>query len=240
MSTSSNSSDCSSSPLNSMPPVRQIANVRERQRTESLNDAFEKLRKIVPTLPSDKLSKIQTLKLATDYINFLYKLLNSGACGSETDFPVSNFQNEESQGSIENNLTKKFYRYKRKLSSTSANPETNKNDKNSAPAIANVKNFTNYDSSQSINCSQNINKNEYFNPNVNLVSLEHNNADNYLRTDDCLSKNAVFQINSTNYTEYDGINDKFLYNETPFYSYQQNNVNNTSTNSYIQFDCNNF
>ena len=52
------------------------ANVRERQRTESLNDAFEKLRKIVPTLPSDKLSKIQTLRLATDYIKFLYQLLN--------------------------------------------------------------------------------------------------------------------------------------------------------------------
>lgn len=54
----------------------RVANVRERQRTESLNEAFEKLRKIVPTLPSDKLSKIQTLRLATDYIKFLYQLLN--------------------------------------------------------------------------------------------------------------------------------------------------------------------
>lgn len=57
-------------------PLQRIANVRERQRTESLNDAFEKLRKIVPTLPSDKLSKIQTLRLETDYIRFLYQLLN--------------------------------------------------------------------------------------------------------------------------------------------------------------------
>jgi hypothetical protein len=56
-------------------PVRQLANVRERQRTESLNEAFDKLRKIVPTLPSDKLSKIQTLKLATKYIEFLYTIL---------------------------------------------------------------------------------------------------------------------------------------------------------------------
>ncbi len=54
----------------------KVASVRERQRTESLNEAFEKLRKIVPTLPSDKLSKIQTLKLATDYIQFLYSVLN--------------------------------------------------------------------------------------------------------------------------------------------------------------------
>lgn len=45
--------------------VRVMANVRERQRTQSLNEAFASLRKIIPTLPSDKLSKIQTLKLAS-------------------------------------------------------------------------------------------------------------------------------------------------------------------------------
>jgi Helix-loop-helix DNA-binding domain len=45
--------------------MRSMANVRERQRTQSLNEAFGALRKIVPTLPSDKLSKIQTLKLAS-------------------------------------------------------------------------------------------------------------------------------------------------------------------------------
>lgn len=44
---------------------RVMANVRERQRTQSLNDAFKALQQIIPTLPSDKLSKIQTLKLAT-------------------------------------------------------------------------------------------------------------------------------------------------------------------------------
>uniref|UniRef100_A0A182K5P1 BHLH domain-containing protein n=1 Tax=Anopheles christyi TaxID=43041 RepID=A0A182K5P1_9DIPT len=44
---------------------RVIANVRERQRTQSLNEAFASLRKIIPTLPSDKLSKIQTLRLAS-------------------------------------------------------------------------------------------------------------------------------------------------------------------------------
>jgi len=56
---------------------RAIANVRERQRTQSLNDAFAHLRLIIPTLPSDKLSKIQTLKLATRYIDFLYQILRS-------------------------------------------------------------------------------------------------------------------------------------------------------------------
>ena len=53
---------------------RVLANVRERQRTQSLNEAFAALRKIIPTLPSDKLSKIQTLKLAARYIDFLYQV----------------------------------------------------------------------------------------------------------------------------------------------------------------------
>ncbi|XP_065164029.1 protein twist [Atheta coriaria] len=60
---------------------RVNANVRERQRTQSLNDAFASLRKSIPTLPSDKLSKIQTLKLATRYIDFLNHTLADGHSG---------------------------------------------------------------------------------------------------------------------------------------------------------------
>ncbi|XP_018355689.1 PREDICTED: protein twist-like [Trachymyrmex septentrionalis] len=65
---------------------RAMANVRERQRTQSLNEAFSALRKIIPTLPSDKLSKIQTLKLAARYIDFLFHVLktntdNAAECG---------------------------------------------------------------------------------------------------------------------------------------------------------------
>ncbi|XP_069472118.1 twist-related protein 2-like isoform X2 [Ambystoma mexicanum] len=56
---------------------RLLANVRERQRTQSLNEAFAALRKIIPTLPSDKLSKIQTLRLASRYIDFLCQVLQS-------------------------------------------------------------------------------------------------------------------------------------------------------------------
>lgn len=54
---------------------RNHANVRERQRTMNLNQAFGKLREIVPTLPSDKLSKIQMLRLAGRYIDFLSRVL---------------------------------------------------------------------------------------------------------------------------------------------------------------------
>lgn len=52
-------------------------NVHERQSTLSFNEAFATLRKIIPTLPSDKLSKIQMLTLAARYIDFLYRVLQS-------------------------------------------------------------------------------------------------------------------------------------------------------------------
>lgn len=61
---------------------RFLANVRERQRTQSLNRAFSELRRIIPTLPSDKLSKIQTLKLAASYIDFLSQILHPSSNNS--------------------------------------------------------------------------------------------------------------------------------------------------------------
>lgn len=62
---------------------RVMANVRERQRTQSLNEAFASLRQIIPSLPSDKLSKIQTLQLATQYIEFLYQILSNSESSSD-------------------------------------------------------------------------------------------------------------------------------------------------------------
>ncbi|XP_067937420.1 twist-related protein-like [Watersipora subatra] len=72
---------------------RVMANVRERQRTQSLNDAFAQLRKIIPTLPSDKLSKIQTLKLATRYIDFLCQVLRNDEL--EVKVPGCNYMAHE-------------------------------------------------------------------------------------------------------------------------------------------------
>ncbi|XP_051576421.1 twist-related protein-like isoform X1 [Myxocyprinus asiaticus] len=79
------SSNSSSSPqsFEELQTQRVMANVRERQRTQSLNEAFAALRKIIPTLPSDKLSKIQTLKLAARYIDFLYQVLQSDELDSK-------------------------------------------------------------------------------------------------------------------------------------------------------------
>ncbi|XP_034358775.1 T-cell acute lymphocytic leukemia protein 2 isoform X2 [Arvicanthis niloticus] len=53
-----------------------FTNTRERWRQQSVNSAFAKLRKLIPTHPPDKkLSKNETLRLAMRYINFLVKVL---------------------------------------------------------------------------------------------------------------------------------------------------------------------
>ena len=56
---------------------RKAANIRERRRMTSLNDAFDILRKTVPTFHYEKkLSRIETLKLAIQYIYFMTEVLN--------------------------------------------------------------------------------------------------------------------------------------------------------------------
>ncbi|KAG8284007.1 Pancreas transcription factor 1 subunit alpha [Homalodisca vitripennis] len=61
---------------------RQAANLRERRRMQSINDAFEGLRAHIPTLPYEKrLSKVDTLKLAIGYINFLSELVRTDRGG---------------------------------------------------------------------------------------------------------------------------------------------------------------
>lgn len=55
---------------------RQAANVRERKRMFSLNEAFDELRRKVPTFAYEKrLSRIETLRLAIVYISFMTDLL---------------------------------------------------------------------------------------------------------------------------------------------------------------------
>lgn len=55
---------------------RQAANARERDRTHSVNSAFSALRTLIPTEPADrKLSKIETLRLASSYISHLANML---------------------------------------------------------------------------------------------------------------------------------------------------------------------
>ena len=56
---------------------RVAANMRERRRMVSLNDAFDCLRETIPIFPYEKkLSRIQTLRLAMEYISFMTELLH--------------------------------------------------------------------------------------------------------------------------------------------------------------------
>lgn len=62
------------------PRPRNAANARERDRTHSVNSAFITLRTLIPTEPANrKLSKIETLRLATSYIAHLNTVLMVGA-----------------------------------------------------------------------------------------------------------------------------------------------------------------
>ncbi|XP_048193784.1 fer3-like protein [Perognathus longimembris pacificus] len=57
---------------------RQAANIRERKRMFNLNEAFDQLRRKVPTFAYEKrLSRIETLRLAIVYISFMTELLDS-------------------------------------------------------------------------------------------------------------------------------------------------------------------
>ncbi|NP_001310736.1 twist-related protein 2-like [Parasteatoda tepidariorum] len=83
------SPDSSSSSSGDPQIQRAQANNRERQRTQQLNSFFSDLRRKVPSLPSDKLSKIQTLRFAMDYIQFLNHVLSHGLELMSGDVPES-------------------------------------------------------------------------------------------------------------------------------------------------------
>ena len=71
--------------------VRRVkANARERGRMHGLNEALEELRKYVPCYSkTQKLSKIETLRLARNYINSLSGILKSGVKPDPVTFAKS-------------------------------------------------------------------------------------------------------------------------------------------------------
>jgi hypothetical protein len=74
---------CSGSERATSPTVvkkrRLAANARERRRMNGLNEAFDRLREVIPSLGEDhKLSKFETLQMAQTYISALCDLLDRG------------------------------------------------------------------------------------------------------------------------------------------------------------------
>jgi transcription factor 1a len=63
---------------------RSAANMRERKRMRTINDAFDGLRLRIPDAREDKkISKVDTLRMAISYINRLSDLLK--ACDSQDE-----------------------------------------------------------------------------------------------------------------------------------------------------------
>ena len=57
---------------------REAANARERKRMNGLNDAFERLREVVPNMTAEqKMSKIETLRMAQAYIKTLAGIMDT-------------------------------------------------------------------------------------------------------------------------------------------------------------------
>lgn len=74
----------------SQPPVqRNAANARERMRMRVLSSAYGRLKTKLPNIPPDtKLSKLDTLRLATLYIKQLINAVETGS-GSSHSHPQS-------------------------------------------------------------------------------------------------------------------------------------------------------
>ncbi|KAL1497738.1 hypothetical protein ABEB36_008645 [Hypothenemus hampei] len=77
---------------------RLESNERERMRMHSLNDAFEQLRHVIPHVKMErKLSKIETLTLAKNYIMALTNVI----CEMRGEEKYYTFQDAESDSSVE-------------------------------------------------------------------------------------------------------------------------------------------
>lgn len=85
------------------PIQRHAANERERCRMRVLSKAFSKLKTTLPWVPSDtKLSKLDTLRLASSYIAHLKQILD----GSEEEIPCNPASNIHPLNLVS---TKKFH-----------------------------------------------------------------------------------------------------------------------------------
>ncbi len=82
---------------------RSAANDRERTRMRVLSKAFVRLKTSLPWVPSDtKLSKLDTLKLATSYISYLSNILDEDENKQNNDDNSYNFDPYQPIKLIEN------------------------------------------------------------------------------------------------------------------------------------------
>merc|ERR1719384_218324 len=72
---------------------RAKANDRERKRMQTLNQALEKLRVVLPAFPDEtKLTKIETLRFANNYIKTLTEMITSLDTGAAPNLPLTGWE----------------------------------------------------------------------------------------------------------------------------------------------------
>lgn len=82
---------------------RRAANIRERRRMFNLNEAFDKLRRKVPTFAYEKrLSRIETLRLAITYIGFMSEILATGPPPTNNHLHMHNHHNTAAPTAVDN------------------------------------------------------------------------------------------------------------------------------------------
>ena len=87
-------------PADQRGPPRCAANLRERTRMRVLSRAFGKLKLMLPWVPPDtKLSKLDTLRLATSYISHLQRILDAENNGDKF---TQGGQQQTHENSLEN------------------------------------------------------------------------------------------------------------------------------------------
>ncbi|XP_066254972.1 heart- and neural crest derivatives-expressed protein 2-like [Euwallacea similis] len=83
---------------------RSTANKKERRRTQSINNAYQDLRSCIPNVPIDtKLSKIKTLRLATSYISYLTRALETDDTPGTFKAELGTLSRKSSNSSSSNN-----------------------------------------------------------------------------------------------------------------------------------------
>lgn len=94
---------------NSLPVQRNAANARERARMRVLSSAFCRLKTKLPWVPADtKLSKLDTLRLATMYIQQLRSSLATGKDLYYTTSETSRFDANSVHGQCQTSLVSFF------------------------------------------------------------------------------------------------------------------------------------
>ncbi|XP_037826666.1 neurogenic differentiation factor 6-B [Lucilia sericata] len=100
----------SQSSRNGNPPIqRNAANARERARMRVLSSAFGRLKTKLPNIPADtKLSKLDTLRLATMYIKQLKTVVEGGIGGAGAATATNGDIMEGTLNNIGNNATHNY------------------------------------------------------------------------------------------------------------------------------------